>query len=55
MKVKILSLLFAGMALTTSCEDFLDRPPMDTITDTPDFWENEENSLIRVLVLIVCE
>ena len=43
MKVKILSLLFAGMALTTSCEDFLDRPPMDTITDTPDFWENEEN------------
>lgn len=43
MKVKILSLLFAGMALTTSCDDYLDRPPMDTITDTPDFWENEEN------------
>ena len=43
MKVKILGLLFAGMALTTSCEDYLTRPPMDTITDTPDFWENEEN------------
>ena len=43
MKVKILGLMFAGMALTTSCEDYLDRPPMDTITDTPDFWESEEN------------
>ena len=43
MKVKILGLMFAGMALTTSCEDYLTRPPMDTITDTPDFWESEEN------------
>lgn len=43
MKVKIFSILFAAMALTTSCEDYLTRPPMDTVTDTPDFWDNEEN------------
>ena len=42
MKIKILSILLAVMALS-SCEDFLTRPPMDTVTDTPDFWNNEDN------------
>lgn len=42
MKTKILSLLLAAMAFV-SCEDFLTRPPMDTVTDTPEFWNNEEN------------
>lgn len=42
MRTKILSLLIAAMAFV-SCEDFLTRPPMDTVTDTPEFWNNEEN------------
>lgn len=42
MKTKILSLLIAVMAFS-SCEDFLTRPPMDTVTDTPEFWNNEDN------------
>lgn len=38
-------ILLAGiLALTmTSCNDFLTRDPMDTVTDTPDFWNSEEN------------
>lgn len=42
MKIRLLSILIAIMAFT-SCEDFLTRPPMDTVTDTPDFWNNEDN------------
>ena len=42
MKTKILSILIAVMAFS-SCEDFLTRPPMDTVTDTPEFWNNEDN------------
>lgn len=42
MKIRLLSILMAVMAFT-SCEDFLTRPPMDTVTDTPDFWNNEDN------------
>lgn len=42
MKIRLLSIFMAVMAFT-SCEDFLTRPPMDTVTDTPDFWNNEDN------------
>lgn len=42
MKTKILSILIAVMAFS-SCEDFLTRPPMDTVTDAPEFWNNEDN------------
>ena len=42
MKIRLLSILIAVMAFT-SCEDFLTRPPMDTVTDTPEFWNNEDN------------
>ena len=42
MKIRLLSILIAIMAFT-SCEDFLTRPPMDTVTDTPEFWNNEDN------------
>ena len=42
MRIRLLSILIAIMAFT-SCEDFLTRPPMDTVTDTPDFWNNEDN------------
>ncbi len=35
--VFIIALLFVG------CEDFLTRDPLDEITDTPQFWNNEEN------------
>jgi hypothetical protein len=35
--VFIITLLLAG------CEDFLTRDPLDSITDTPQFWNNEEN------------
>lgn len=42
MKIRILSLLLIALTLG-ACEDFLTRDPMDTVTDTPDFWNNEEN------------
>lgn len=42
MKFKIFSILFAALMLG-SCEDFLTRDPMDTVTDIPEFWNNEEN------------
>lgn len=42
MKIRILGLFFVALVLG-ACEDFLTRDPMDTVTDTPDFWNNEEN------------
>ncbi|MBE6287045.1 MAG: RagB/SusD family nutrient uptake outer membrane protein [Mediterranea massiliensis] len=42
MKNKILTVLLAALTFT-SCDDFLTRPPMDTVTDTPEFWNNEAN------------
>lgn len=42
MKIRILGLFFVTLVLG-ACEDFLTRDPMDTVTDTPDFWNNEEN------------
>ena len=41
-KIKIFSILFITLFLF-SCDDFLTRDPMDTISDTPQFWNNEEN------------
>ncbi len=32
-----------SVLLFTACDDFLSRDPMDTITDTPSFWNNENN------------
>lgn len=45
MRTKIYSLLLAAMSLASlsSCESFLTRDPMDTTTDIPGFWNNEEN------------
>lgn len=41
-KILYLGLFFAGIVLT-SCDDFLTRDPMDTIADTPEFWNSESN------------
>lgn len=43
-----LNILSAGLLLATavsfsSCDDFLTRDPLDTVTDVPSFWNNEEN------------
>lgn len=46
MKRKIFGLLLLAMSLG-SCEDFLTRLPMDTITDSEAFW-NDENNLRTV-------
>ncbi len=43
MKTKFLSIILMAFMALTSCEDFLTRPPMDTVTDTPEFWDNEDN------------
>lgn len=40
--IKIYSLLFMAVLLF-GCEDFLTRDPLDEITDTPEFWSNEDN------------
>ncbi len=42
MKRKILTALALSLMLC-SCEDYLTRLPQDTVTDTPDFWNNEKN------------
>lgn len=42
MKSKIFSLLIIILTLS-SCDDFLTRDPMDTVTDTPTFWNSEDN------------
>ena len=48
MKTKILTLAMLSLALT-SCDDFLTRDPMDTVTDVSTFWNSESN--IRTAVL----
>lgn len=50
MKIKILSLLLVAITLG-ACEDFLTRDPMDTVTDTPDFWNSEDNIRTSVYAL----
>lgn len=42
MKKQILSILLFATVLT-SCEDFLTRDPMSSVTDTKELWENESN------------
>lgn len=42
MKRKILTALALTLMLC-SCEDYLTRLPQDTVTDTPEFWNNEKN------------
>ncbi len=42
MKRKILTALALTLVLC-SCEDYLTRLPQDTVTDTPEFWNNEKN------------
>lgn len=42
MKSKIIALLVLTLAFA-SCEDFLERPPLDEIENTPKFWSNENN------------
>ena len=41
-KINIITVLIIAL-LFASCDDFLTRDPLDTITDTPQFWNNEEN------------
>ncbi|MDD4697632.1 MAG: RagB/SusD family nutrient uptake outer membrane protein [Fermentimonas sp.] len=41
-KINIL-IVFIITLLMVGCEDFLTRDPLDKITDTPQFWNNEEN------------
>ncbi len=42
MKKTILGVLLAATTLT-SCDDFLTRDPMDTVTDTDALWASEDN------------
>ncbi len=50
MKIRIISLLLMAMTLG-ACEDFLTRDPMDTVTDTPEFWNSEDNIRTSVYAL----
>ncbi len=47
-KIKILSLLFI-LLFIFGCNDYLTRDPLDEITDTPEFW-NEENNIRTVAI-----
>lgn len=42
MKIRIFGALLLALALT-ACDDFLNRPPKDQVSDTPEFWNNENN------------
>ena len=41
-KINILVILMAIVGVLSSCQDFLDRPPYDSIDD-PEFWQNENH------------
>ncbi|NLY24327.1 MAG: RagB/SusD family nutrient uptake outer membrane protein [Bacteroidales bacterium] len=41
--MKRIILLFTTALILFGCEDYLTRDPLDTITDTPAFWNNENN------------
>lgn len=50
MKKTYLTIAFLTLAfIFTSCNDFLTLNPRDTVTDTPEFWNSEDN--IRTAVL----
>lgn len=40
-KRTLYSLLMIGALSLSSCNDFLDKEPLDVLTDNPDFWTNE--------------
>ena len=40
---KILIYGVLAMAMLTSCNDFLDRRPLATFTNTPSYWSNTSN------------
>lgn len=42
MKKRIFGIVLSSLTLV-ACGDFLTREPLDTITDTPDFWNSEAN------------
>ncbi len=50
MDKKILGILLTSLTLV-SCNDFLTREPLDTITDKAEFWSNESNIRTSVLDL----
>lgn len=50
MDKKILGILLTSLTLV-SCDDFLTREPLDTITDKAEFWSNESNIRTSVLNL----
>lgn len=50
MNKKILGILLTSLTLV-SCNDFLTREPLDTITDKAEFWSNESNIRTSVLNL----
>ncbi len=50
MKTKILTLAMLSLTLV-SCDDFLTREPLDTVTDVPSFWNDETNIRTEVLNL----
>lgn len=50
MDKKILGILLTSLTLV-SCNDFLTREPLDTITDKAEFWSNESNIRTSVLNL----
>ncbi|MDD7462581.1 MAG: RagB/SusD family nutrient uptake outer membrane protein [Prevotellaceae bacterium] len=50
MDKKILGILLTSLTLV-SCDDFLTREPLDTITDKAEFWSNESNIRTSVLDL----
>src|SRR5690554_5312626 len=41
--MKRINLLFTTALILFGYEDYLTRDPLDTITDTPAFWNNENN------------
>src|SRR3712207_2257498 len=42
MKKKLFYILLSSLTLV-SCDDFLTKDPLDTVTDTQEFWNSESN------------
>lgn len=43
-KIYLIAVMFIGLSLgLTSCNDFLDRPPLDSLENSPEFYNNEQN------------
>ena len=49
--------IYGTMALMalTSCNDFLDKAPLDAFTNTPAYWSNTSNAIRSITTIQVME